>query len=96
MTDPPENEKPATPEITEEAPVITSHKLKLAGRTLKYNAAVGKMPLKDENEKIAAQIFYTAYTLVSDADPASRPLIFVFNGGPGMALCSLAPAIMVY
>ena len=72
-------------EITDEAPIITSHQLELAGTTLAYQAAVGNMPLKDEKGRIEAQIFYTAYTLESDADPAARPLIFVFNGGPGSA-----------
>ena len=72
-------------EITEETPIVTSHKLELADQTLAYTATVGKMPLKDEKEKIAAQIFYTAYTLDAETDPAERPLIFVFNGGPGSA-----------
>ncbi|MCY4071501.1 MAG: peptidase S10 [Chloroflexi bacterium] len=73
------------PEIKEEAPVITSHQLELDGATLSYSATTGKMPLKDAREKIVAQMFYTAYTLEGEADPAGRPLIFVFNGGPGSA-----------
>ena len=85
MTDKPENDKPAAPEIKEEEPIITSHRLELADATLSYTATVGKLPLKDEKDKIVAQIFYTAYTLDSASDPAERPLIFVFNGGPGAA-----------
>ena len=54
-------------------------------RPLSYTATVGKMPLKDEKDQIAAQIFYTAYTLDAVGEPAARPLIFVFNGGPGSA-----------
>ena len=73
------------PEISEEAPIVTSHQLDLADATLAYSATVGMMPLKDEKGAIAAQIFYTAYTLATVADPAERPLIFVFNGGPGSA-----------
>lgn len=72
-------------EISEEAPIVTTHQLELAGTTLAYKATVGMMPLKDEKAKIAARIFYTAYTLDAEADPAERPLIFVFNGGPGSA-----------
>ncbi len=71
-------------EISEEAPIVTKHALDLDGRTLSYRATVGNMPLKDEGGKIVAQIFYTAYTVDHDA-PAQRPLIFVFNGGPGSA-----------
>ena len=72
-------------ETTEEDPIVTSHQLDLADATLAYSATVGMMPLKDEKGVIAAQIFYTAYTLDSDADRSERPLIFVFNGGPGSA-----------
>ncbi len=83
---PDSNDKPKTEaEITEEAPVITAHQLELDGASLAYSATTGKMPLKDARDKIVAQIFYTAYTLESDAEPAERPLIFVFNGGPGAA-----------
>ncbi len=83
---PDSNDKPKTEaEITEEAPVITAHQLELDGASLAYIATTGKMPLKDARDKIVAQIFYTAYTLESDAEPAERPLIFVFNGGPGAA-----------
>lgn len=77
-----ENDKP---EISEEAPIVTAHQLKLADATLAYSATVGKLPLKDEKGVIAAQIFYTAYTLDTGDDRAERPLIFVFNGGPGSA-----------
>lgn len=85
MTDSAKNDKPETPEISEEEPIVTTHQLALADRTLAYTATVGNMPLKDEKDKIAAQIFYTAYSLDSETDPAARPLIFVFNGGPGSA-----------
>ncbi len=85
MTDSAKNDKPETPEISEEEPIVTTHQLALADRTLAYTATVGNMPLKDEKDKIAARIFYTAYSLDSEGDPAARPLIFVFNGGPGSA-----------
>ncbi len=84
MTDQANSSDSAKPEIKEEAPVVTSHELALADSTLTYAATVGKLPLKDESDKILAQIFYTAYSLDCD-DRASRPLIFVFNGGPGAA-----------
>ncbi len=84
MTDAAEKDK-SQPDIKEEAPVITSHQLDLDGATLSYSATTGKMPLKDALDKIVAQMFYTAYTLEGDSDPAERPLIFVFNGGPGSA-----------
>ena len=80
-----ENNAEIKTEIKEEAPVITRHQLELEGATLRYSATTGKMPLKDARDNIVAQIFYTAYTLERDRDTAERPLIFVFNGGPGSA-----------
>ena len=85
MADPTEANANDKPVITEEEPIVTAHELELGGEALSYLATVGKMPLKDEKNKIVAQIFYTAYALDSDGDPAARPLIFVFNGGPGSA-----------
>ena len=85
MTDKAENSESDKAEIKEEAPIVTRHKLDLPGSKLAYSATVGKMPLKDEAGKITAQLFYTAYTLETDGDKAERPLIFVFNGGPGSA-----------
>ena len=85
MSEKAKNEAPASDEIKEEAPIVTSHQLELDGRSLAYSATVGKLPLKDEKDKILAQIFYTAYTLKAKDEPAQRPLIFVFNGGPGAA-----------
>ena len=85
MTDDSDKSAIEKPDISEEAPIVTSHELELAEATLSYTATVGKMPLKDEQDKIVAQIFYTAYTLDAEADLDPRPLIFVFNGGPGSA-----------
>lgn len=71
--------------VEETEPTVTTHSLTVNGKTLDYTATVGLMPLKNEKEEIEAQIFYTAYTLNDVADPADRPLILVFNGGPGAA-----------
>ena len=66
-------------------PIVTKHELKLKTGTLKYKATAGGMPLKDEFDETEAEIFFTAYTLEDAADTAERPLMFVFNGGPGSA-----------
>ncbi len=81
MTETNNNEKP---KLTEQPPITTTHRLPLGDAELAYSATVGMLPLKDEGGEIAAQIFYTAYTLDA-AEGAARPLIFVFNGGPGSA-----------
>lgn len=62
--------------------VTTSHTLRLGGETLRYNAVAGALPLHEKG-RIAAEIFYVAYTK-TPAD-TGRPVTFVFNGGPGAA-----------
>ena len=67
-----------------EPPVVTQHQIRLDGVNLAYTATVGFMPMKDDDGKHIADIFYTAYTL-DGADANERPLTFAFNGGPGSA-----------
>ncbi|MBV9784300.1 MAG: hypothetical protein JO264_10815 [Acidisphaera sp.] len=63
---------------------VTSHTLDLGDHTLAYKATAGTLPLFDDKGTRIAAVFYTAY-VVQGADPATRPLTFVFNGGPGAA-----------
>jgi carboxypeptidase C (cathepsin A) len=49
-----------------------------------YDAAAGMLPIGSDPGRPDAEIFHVAYTL-KGADPATRPVTFVFNGGPGGA-----------
>lgn len=49
-----------------------------------YKAEAGMMPIGEDPERPETEIFHIAYTL-KGADPATRPVTFVFNGGPGGA-----------
>jgi carboxypeptidase C (cathepsin A) len=62
--------------------VVTRHSLTLAGQKLNYTATAGTMVLRDDEGKARANLFFVAYTK-ADADPATRPITFTFNGGPG-------------
>jgi len=73
-------EKPAE---KEEAPVVTKHELRLAGRVLRYSVTTGFMPLKNDTGDVEARVFFMAYTLERSSGPEARPLMFSFNGGPG-------------
>jgi len=64
-------------------PIETQHTLKLKTRVLEYTATTGVIPLKDEFDETEAEIFFIAYSLKETSDTTKRPLIFVFNGGPG-------------
>src|SRR6266404_3094028 len=76
-------ERPATP--AEELPVVTHHEIRAGGKTLRYTATVGMMPLKNREGETEARIFFMAYTLNDPDSRTRRPLTFSFNGGPGSA-----------
>ena len=64
--------------------VVTQHQISVAGRTLRYSARAGLLPIRvNETGEPHGHVFYVAYTL--DAPPAQpkRPLTFLWNGGPG-------------
>ena len=69
----------------EEPPVITKHEVHVGGRTLRYTATVGMMPIKNRDGETEARIFFMAYTLDDGGNRGRRPLTFSFNGGPGSA-----------
>jgi carboxypeptidase C (cathepsin A) len=62
--------------------VKSSHVLRIGGQEIRYTATVGTMVLRTEEGQPRANIFFIAYTR-DDADAASRPVMFTFNGGPG-------------
>jgi carboxypeptidase C (cathepsin A) len=63
---------------------VTRHVLELPGRTLRFTATAGALPLTDPQGALQAEIGYVAYTL-DGADTPSRPVTFAVNGGPGAA-----------
>jgi len=80
-----------TEEITSEntpsspAPIVRQHTLTLNGNDLAYTSTTGMISLKDNEVEALADVFTVAYTLDGVEDVSQRPLIFVFNGGPGSA-----------
>jgi carboxypeptidase C (cathepsin A) len=62
----------------------TRQTLDLPGRSLAFTATAGSIRLFDGKGEPQADIAYTSYQL-DDADRASRPVTFLFNGGPGAA-----------
>jgi len=63
----------------------TRHTGQFNGVTLEYIAKAGTLVIApDEKEETPeASIFYVAYTKADVEDPAERPIVFCFNGGPG-------------
>ena len=65
---------------------VSEHELNVNGRPFKYKATAGTIQMKDETGKAKADVFFVAYDKQPAAEnPASRPITFVFNGGPGAA-----------
>jgi carboxypeptidase C (cathepsin A) len=65
------------------APSVTQHSLSLGGQKVNYTATAGHLALLNDKGESSAMFFYIAYTKDNLANPAERPVTFVFNGGPG-------------
>jgi len=61
---------------------VTRHTVNAGGRVLAYRATAGVLPVTAEGIP-EARMFYVSYEL--DGADKTRPLAFVFNGGPGAA-----------
>ncbi len=70
--------------VADEKPSQTSHALRLDGREIRYTATAGTLPIRLDDGKIAARMFYVAYTKDGE-DAKTRPVSFLYNGGPGSA-----------
>jgi carboxypeptidase C (cathepsin A) len=64
------------------ADVTTAHSIELPGRTLRFSATAGALPLVDPQGAVQAELAYVAYT-AAGSDARTRPVTFFLNGGPG-------------
>lgn len=77
------------PEPTDDT-VSTQHTLATADTELSYTATAGRIVLKQEvltdgtfdGHQAKVEMFVVSY-VADDVDPATRPVTFAFNGGPG-------------
>lgn len=60
----------------------TRHSVRVGGETIAYTAKAGTVILKNDDGDPRASFFLVSYTK-DGADPAKRPVVFTFNGGPG-------------
>src|SRR5262245_60481213 len=77
-------ERPATP-IPPEKNSLTPHEITLGGKALRYTATAGNLLIQGDDEQPNASVFYVAYTLDGVTDMRTRPVTFLYNGGPGSA-----------
>jgi carboxypeptidase C (cathepsin A) len=73
-----------SPQSGEEPIVSTRHSVAVNGRTLRYTARAGRIPIRDNDAgDVHGQMFFVSYALDHAAGAPPRPLTFVWNGGPG-------------
>ena len=87
---------PAEPSASQTAPRVemagpaeektsqTPHTVRLDGRDIKYTATAGTLPIRLDNGQVSARMFFVAYTRDGE-DVTTRPVSFLYNGGPGAA-----------
>jgi carboxypeptidase C (cathepsin A) len=73
---------PVSMEVAAHAPVVTHHRGTFNGKHVQYTATVEGIDVADVKGNPAARLVSFSYTDDNANDSASRPVIFVFNGGP--------------
>lgn len=62
----------------------TEHQVVVEGKTLRYTARAGRLPICDnETGDVHGQMFFIAYTVPVAPNAPVRPVTFLWNGGPG-------------
>lgn len=81
----PATEAKARPDTPEPVVKTEERSIRLDGQVIRYTVTAGETYLRDEKDEPVASIFSVAYTKTGVSDPTTRPVTFVFNGGPGSA-----------
>lgn len=72
--------------VKEEPPTVTHHTITLNGQPLRYTATTGMMPIRSRGtEATEGHMFFVYYQRDGAGEPGTRPISFIFNGGPGSA-----------
>lgn len=64
-------------------PVVKESSVEIAGKKIPYKVTTAKIQLKQDDGKPRASVFHVSYERTDVKDPAGRPVMFAFNGGPG-------------
>lgn len=79
--DKPAAEKPAAKPVPEPRESLTRHTGRFGASAISYEALAGETYLRDKDGKPKAALFSTSY--FKTPRDATRPVVFLFNGGPG-------------
>ncbi|MBS1789057.1 MAG: peptidase S10 [Acidobacteria bacterium] len=75
----------AAAEIPREEWSVTEHTIQINGQTIPYKASAGTTLLKNDAGEPTGLIYSVAYTRSDVKDLSTRPVAFLYNGGPGSA-----------
>ena len=64
-------------------PVRSSHQGEYNGKSIFFDVIAGELLMLGQDGEPAATLFSTAYVRTDAGAAASRPVLFLFNGGPG-------------
>lgn len=73
------------PDIDEASRFVQEKFGRFGGRSIDYDAIAGDTFVRGKDGEPVASFFSTAYIKRDVDDPSTRPVTFVFNGGPGSA-----------
>jgi carboxypeptidase C (cathepsin A) len=77
--------RPAPAEQPREEWQVTDHTIQIGGQTIPYKASAGTTLLKNDAGEPTGLLYSVAYTRSDVKDTESRPISFLYNGGPGSA-----------
>lgn len=80
--------KPASseqPAAAQEQWSVTQHTIKIGSQTIPYKASAGTTLLKNDKGEPTGLLYSAAYTRSDLTDASTRPVAFLYNGGPGSA-----------
>jgi carboxypeptidase C (cathepsin A) len=80
-----DNARRAAADVPPEESSVTEHTIRLNGQTVPYRATAATMLLHDDDGEPIGSLYSTAYTRTDVDDLSTRPIAFVYNGGPGSA-----------
>ncbi len=62
---------------------LSHHSLRVGGETIRFTATAGSLILHNDKQQPTASVFFVAFTQDGLRDENSRPVTFLYNGGPG-------------
>jgi carboxypeptidase C (cathepsin A) len=75
--------KPSPEPAPKEESSVTQHTARIGGQAISYTATASTTLLKNDKGEPEALMYSTAYTENGVKDLSQRPIVFLYNGGPG-------------